>query len=102
MLHVFNRNQDAESRKRQVYEGRIRFPLSAFRDDMQHVPCNMQLRMVAKTVLDKIMLYKREELPRRKREIAESDLLAALLLAPPPETLAKPSVRPGVSLACRV
>src|SRR4028119_457616 len=40
--------------------------------------------MVAKTVLDKIMLYKREELPRRKRERAEADLRAALLLAPAP------------------
>lgn len=54
--------------------------------------------MVAKTVLDKIMLYKREELPRRKREQAESDLRAALLLAPPPRDLAAALRAPGVSL----
>ena len=34
--------------------------------------------MAVKTVLDKIMLYKREELPRRKRDVKESDLRAAL------------------------
>jgi indole-3-glycerol phosphate synthase len=54
--------------------------------------------MVAKTVLDKIMLYKREELPRRKREVAESDLRAALFLAPPPRDFAEALRAPGVSL----
>ncbi len=54
--------------------------------------------MVAKTVLDKIMLYKREELPRRKREVAESDVRAALFLAPPPRDFAAALRQPGVSL----
>lgn len=54
--------------------------------------------MVAKTILDKIMLYKREELPRRKRERAEADLRAALLLAPPPRDFAAALRAPGVSL----
>ncbi len=54
--------------------------------------------MVAKTVLDKIMLYKREELPRRKRERAEADLRAALLLAPPPRDFEAALRMPGVSL----
>lgn len=54
--------------------------------------------MVAKTVLDKIMLYKREELPRRKREVAESDLRAALYLAPPPRDFVAALRQPGLSL----
>lgn len=54
--------------------------------------------MVAKTVLDRIMLYKREELPRRKRERAESDLRAALFLAPPPRDFGAALRKPGVSL----
>lgn len=54
--------------------------------------------MVAKTILDKIMLYKREELPRRKREVAESDLRAALHLASPPRDFAAALRQEGVSL----
>lgn len=54
--------------------------------------------MVAKTILDKIMLYKREELPKRKREVAESDLRASLYLAPPPRDFAAALRLEGVSL----
>lgn len=54
--------------------------------------------MTAKTILDKIMLYKREELPRRKRDILESDLRAALYIAPPPRDFAAALRGEGVSL----
>jgi indole-3-glycerol phosphate synthase len=54
--------------------------------------------VVAKTILDKIMLYKREELPRRKRERPETDLRAALILAPPPRDFAAALRQPGISL----
>ncbi|MDQ4076354.1 MAG: indole-3-glycerol phosphate synthase TrpC [Chloroflexota bacterium] len=54
--------------------------------------------MAAKTILDKIMFYKREELPKRKRERPEADLRAALFLAPSPRDFAAALKRPGVSL----
>jgi len=54
--------------------------------------------MAAKTILDKIMLYKREELPKIKRKQPESDLRARLLLAPAPRDLIKALRKPGVSL----
>lgn len=54
--------------------------------------------MAAKTILDKIMLYKREELPKRKRKRPESQLRAALLLVPPARDLAAALRKPGVSL----
>jgi indole-3-glycerol phosphate synthase len=54
--------------------------------------------MAAKTILDKIMLYKREELPKRKREFTEATLRAALFIAPPPRDFAAALRQPGVSL----
>lgn len=54
--------------------------------------------MAAKTILDKIMLYKREELPKIKRHRPESDLRAQLLFAPAPRDLIKALRLPGVSL----
>ncbi|MBA3533906.1 MAG: indole-3-glycerol phosphate synthase TrpC [Ardenticatenales bacterium] len=54
--------------------------------------------MVAKTILDRIMLYKREELPKRKRYVPESDLRAALFLASPTRDFAAALRAPGVSL----
>ena len=54
--------------------------------------------MAAKTILDKIMLYKRQELPKIKRQEPESDLRAQLLFAPRPRDLIKALRKPGVSL----
>ncbi|MGH2541477.1 MAG: indole-3-glycerol phosphate synthase TrpC [Ardenticatenaceae bacterium] len=54
--------------------------------------------MAAKTILDKIMLHKREELPKRKRERPEADLRAALFLAPPARDFAAALRGPGLSL----
>ncbi len=54
--------------------------------------------MAAKTILDKIMLYKREELPKIKRKKSETDLRAQLLFAPTPRDLIKALRQPGVSL----
>ncbi|MGB0389462.1 MAG: indole-3-glycerol phosphate synthase TrpC [Ardenticatenaceae bacterium] len=54
--------------------------------------------MATKTILEKIMRYKREELPRRKRKRPERELQAGLLLAPPPRDLAAALRKPGVSL----
>ncbi len=54
--------------------------------------------MASKTILDKIMLHKREELPKRKRDIAESDLRAALYIAPPVVDFAAALRGPGISL----
>ena len=54
--------------------------------------------MASKTILDKIMLHKREELPKRKREIAESDLRAGMYIAPPVVDFAAALRAPGISL----
>ena len=54
--------------------------------------------MAVNTILDKIMLWKREELPKQKRKVPESDLRAQLFLAPAPRDFAAAMRAPGVSL----
>lgn len=54
--------------------------------------------MAARTILDEIMAYKREELPKRMRMIPAARLRAEVHLAPPARDLAAALRAPGVSL----
>ena len=53
-------------------------------------------------LLDEIMAWKRQEVPRRMEEMPESDLQALLTFTPPPNDFREALARPGVSLIAEV
>ena len=54
--------------------------------------------MATTTILDEIMRWKREELPKRKRALPEAELRVRLFLAPPTRDFAAAMRAPGISL----
>lgn len=69
--------------------------------EMRHL--KRQQRIIAQgKILDEIMRWKRQEVPRQKAEVSESNLRALAMFTPPPLDFPAALARPGVSLIAEV